>query len=149
MTIPVLLPASEVGVSEEKEVRTMNENKKNRKHRIIFRVNDEELRIIEALYKSTTYKYFAGYARSILLKKPVTVKYRNQSADEILSSLILLKKEINHIGNNINQAVKKLHMLDENEKIRSWISIHESFADELNKKINELDQLTLQLNRKW
>src|ERR1700735_3446542 len=111
MTILALLPASEVGVREEKDFRTMNENKKNRNHRIIFRVNDEELKIIDGLYKSSTFHYLGSYARSVLLKKPVTIKYRNQSADEILSAIILLKKEINHIGNNINQAVKKLHML--------------------------------------
>lgn len=48
----------------------------------------------------------------VLLKKPVTINYRNQSADEILSAMRQLKKELNDVGNNFNQAVHKLHTLD-------------------------------------
>jgi hypothetical protein len=40
------------------------------------------------------------------LNKPVTVKYRNESADVIMTAMIQLKNELNPIGNNINQAVK-------------------------------------------
>ena len=44
----------------------------------------------------------------LCLQKPVTVKYRNQSADDFLQAMLELKKELSAIGNNYNQAVHKI-----------------------------------------
>lgn len=77
------------------------------------------------------------YARNVLLQKPVQVKVRNQSADEILSALLKIKKELNAIGNNFNQAVHKLHTLDRIPEFRTWIMLHETTRQAVEKKIAE------------
>jgi hypothetical protein len=46
-----------------------------------------------------------------LLEKPVGFKYRNESLDQVMEELMVLRKELNGIGNNLNQSVKKLHSL--------------------------------------
>ena len=91
----------------------MNDNNTiSERHWIGFRVKPEEYRQIHRHFSATTCRKLSEYARKVLLNRPVTVKFRNQSADEFLSSMLPLKNELNAIGNNFNQAVKKLHSLD-------------------------------------
>ncbi|WP_206683265.1 plasmid mobilization protein, partial [Escherichia coli] len=67
---------------------------------------------LEKFQQKTTEKDTSSYLRKVALQKPVTVKYRNESADDFLLDMLNLKKELNAIGNNFNQAVHKLHILD-------------------------------------
>jgi ribosome biogenesis protein Nip4 len=39
--------------------------------------------------------------------------------------MILLRNELNSIGNNFNQSVKKLHTLDEISEIKIWAILSE------------------------
>jgi hypothetical protein len=90
----------------------MSENDANKKKGwISFRVKPEEYDKIHQHLGNTTHKKLSEYARKVLLNKPVTIKYRNESADVIMTAMIQLKNELNSVGNNINQAVKKLHTL--------------------------------------
>jgi hypothetical protein len=113
------------------------------------RFKPEELEQVESYFKSTTCRKLSDYIRRVLLKKPVVVKYRNQSADEFLSEMILLKKELNAIGNNFNQAVKKLHMLDDFAEFKSWLIQNETNKEILFNKINEIQIRMNQLYEIW
>ena len=129
----------------------MKEIKKIRSRWINIRVNEDEYSKIENWYKKTTCQSISEYARNLLLNHPVIIKYRNQTADEFLSEMICIKNELSAIGNNYNQAVHRLHILDRIEEIKSWLHIHEpthqSFmrkTEEIKSKINEIYQLWLQ-----
>lgn len=98
----------------------MKEKNKTPKQWISFRVKAEEYNIINGFFESTTCRKLSEYVRKVLLKKPVTVNHRNQSADEILSALNQLKKELSAVGNNFNQSVHKLHTLDTIPEIKLW-----------------------------
>ena len=74
--------------------------KEVRNRRIIFRMNEEEYSRLETLFKETTCRKLSDYLRRISLFRPVIVKHRNKSLDEILAVMIQLKKELNSIGNN-------------------------------------------------
>ncbi|RFS26771.1 plasmid mobilization relaxosome protein MobC [Chitinophaga silvatica] len=76
-------------------------------------------------FQQTTCRNLSQYARQVLLNKPVVLKYRNQSADEILSALIGIKNEISAIGNNYNQEVKRLHTLKDSPEMLTWILSNE------------------------
>jgi hypothetical protein len=41
--------------------------------------------------------------------------------DDFLKEMLHLKKELNAIGNNFNQAVHKLHTLDRIPEFQQWI----------------------------
>jgi hypothetical protein len=110
-------------------------------------MNDEEYNLLEKLQQKTTIKYISSYARKILLQKPVVVKYRNQSADEFLKEMLLLKKELNYIGNNFNQAVHKLHLLDKIPEFRTWILNNENMQRALIKKTEEIEKRMEQMYR--
>ena len=105
-----------------------------RKEWISFRVKPEEYDKIYNLFQQTTCRKLSEYSRKVLLNKPVVIKYRNQSADGFLEEMILLKNELNAIGNNFNQAVKRLHSLDTESQMKSWLlvydSIHKTFSNQ-------------------
>src|SRR5450432_3665317 len=106
---------------------------------ISFRVKTSEYALIEQYYKATTCRSLSEYARKVLLSKPVTVKYRNQSADQFLAEMLLFKNELSAIGNNFNQAVKRLHSLDGLPQMRSWLLIYDSTHKAFMNKVVEIN----------
>ena len=112
---------------------------------VVVRMNETEFEQAEKFRKKTTERYLSTYVRKLSLQKPLTVKYRNESADDFLLDMLNLKKELNAIGNNFNQAVHKLHLLDKIPEFRVWINqydaLHQSFiskTEQINLKVNEL-----------
>lgn len=114
-----------------------------------IRVNEDEYKKIHDIYKKTTSQSISEYARTILLQKPVTVKYRNQSADEFLSEMITLKNELNAIGNNYNQAVHRLHILDRIPEIKTWLLVHETMYQSFMKKVKEIQMQMNKIHELW
>jgi hypothetical protein len=126
-----------------------NENK-NRIKWLTIRLNAEEENKLIKFYKRTTANSLSEYARDVLLKEPLNILYRNQSADEFLSEMILLKNELNAIGKNFNQAVHKLHTLDHIQDIKTWAILNEisnknfiAKAEEIKEKMNQIYHLWL------
>jgi len=116
-----------------------------RKKMVVVRMNDAEFEQVEKLGKQSIERNLSSYLRKVSLQKPVIIKYRNQSADDFIKQMVELKKELNAIGNNFNQAVHKLHLLDKIPEFRQWIQqyegLHQSFiskTEQINFKVNEL-----------
>lgn len=114
-----------------------------------IRVNEKEYNQVHDLYKKTTSQSISEFARNILLKKPVTIKYRNESADQFLSEMIRLKNELNAIGNNYNQAIHRLHILDRIPEIKTWLLIHEIRYQSFIKKVEEIKIQMNQIYQSW
>lgn len=116
----------------------MEEQRKNRTKWLHLRLNPDEFEILNKRFKNSTCPKFSDFARKNLLQKPIVKKYRNESLDELILELVRLRTELNSIGNNFNQAVKKLHTLNQISEFRHWIISHE-----LEKKvlINTIDQI--------
>jgi len=125
---------------QEKEVR----NKM-----VVVRMNNTEFERVENLRKKTTERYLSSYLRKLSLEKPVTVKYRNQSADDFLKEMLELKNELNAIGNNFNQAVHKLHILDKIPEFRIWINQYDGMQRNLISKVEEIKLRINQLYEQW
>jgi len=124
-------------------------NEQTERHWISFRVKPEEYNQINRHFKTSTCRKLSAYARNVLLQKPVTIKVRNQSADEILSVLLKIKKELNAIGNNLNQVVHKLHTLDRIPEFRTWIMLHESTRQTVEKMVAETKIKMEEFYRQW
>jgi hypothetical protein len=127
----------------------MKETKSVRNKWLHIRVNEKEFNKIHDLYKKTTSQSISEFARNILLKKPVIIKYRNQSADQFLSEMINLKNELNAIGNNYNQAVHRLYILDQIPEIKTWLLIHEIRYQSFIKKVEEIKIQMNQIYQSW
>ena len=125
------------------------EEKEVRKHFVKTRMNDAELNQLTTLQQKTTERDISSYLRKVSLQKPVTVKYRNQSADDFLKQMLELKKELNGIGNNFNQAVHKLHLLDKIPEFRVWIQQYDGLQKVLVNKVEEIKVRMNQLYEEW
>ncbi len=103
----------------------------------------------EKFQQKTTDKDVSSYLRKVALQKPVTVKYRNESADDFLLDMLNLKKELNAIGNNFNQTVHKLHILDKIPEFRVWVQQYDGLQKTLISKVEEIKLRMNQLYDQW
>jgi len=60
-----------------------------------------------------------------------------------------LRKELNAIGNNYNQAVKKLHTLDKIPEFRIWTQDNEGVKLAFLKKVEDIKSRIYQINEQW
>ena len=120
-----------------------------RKKMVVVRMNSDEFEQLEKFCKQTTERSVSSYLREVALKKPVIVKYRNQSADDFLREMLELKNELNAVGNNFNQAVHKLHILDKIPEFRSWLNNYDGLKIALTNKVEEIKFRMNQLYEKW
>ena len=81
----------------------------NRTQQLILRVRPDEYEKLKKRLQKSTCRSMSEYSRNVLLQKPITFTYRNRSMDDVLEELIQIRDELNHIGNNFNQAVHKLN----------------------------------------
>jgi hypothetical protein len=101
----------------------MENEEENRSRRIIVRLKPTEFKVVDARFKKTMFRKFSEYTRSVLLEKSITVTYRDRSMDEVLEELILLRKELNAIGNNLNQVVRNINSSEGNADSRLWLTL--------------------------
>jgi len=106
--------------------------------RITIRLKENEFIQLDAQFKKTTCRKFSDYLRRLMLDKPITVLYRNASADAFLTEMVGLKNELSALGNNFNQMVKRLHTFDHFSEIKSWAMINEFSKENLNKKMQDI-----------
>ncbi|MBC6489679.1 hypothetical protein ACFSQD_05055 [Flavihumibacter stibioxidans] len=123
--------------------------KEVRRKMVVVRMNETEFNQLEKFQQQTTEKDTSSYLRKVVLQKPVTVKYRNESADDFLLDMLSLKKELNAIGNNFNQAVHKLHLLDKIPEFRLWVQQYDSLQKALIGKVDEIKLRMNQLYEQW
>jgi hypothetical protein len=128
----------------------MNE-KINRTRLLQARLTPGEYEKVQTKFSKTTCRKLSDYVRKALLDKPVTVNMRNQSLDAFMAEMIELRNELNAIGNNYNQLIKRLHVLHDIPEMKSWLLLHESArkillnkVEEIKTKINSIDDQWLQ-----
>jgi hypothetical protein len=123
----------------------MKEEQKEKFKWISFRVTPHDYDLIYSHLKKSRSRKMSDYARRVLLQKPVVVTYRNQSTDDFLSLAMGLFKTLNGIGNNFNQAVKKLHTLRDIQEFRTWYMTWSVERQTLLNKIDEVKRLTVKM----
>ena len=116
---------------------------------LVVRVNAGEFETIEKLWRRSTERTLSHYHRKVLLNEPVTIKYRNESADDFLRKMLQLKTELNAIGKNFNQAVHKLHVLDKIPEFRQWLKQYDTTQKILLKKIAEIENKLQEIWEAW
>jgi mobilization protein MobC len=121
----------------------------NLTRRVTIRLKPEEYNKIHSQFKFSTKRKLSEYIRAVLLGKSLTVFTRSKSLDDFISEMILLRSELNSIGNNFNQSVKKLHTLDEIPEIKTWAILNEKSKEIFIKKVDEIKEKINQISDKW
>ena len=127
----------------------MSEVKKNHSKWLHIRLKEEEYNKIHKKFEASTCRKLSEYARRILLDKAITVNQRNQSLDDFMAEMIRLRNELHNIGNNFNQAVKKLHTLQKTEEFKSWLLLNETTRKMLLEKVENIKQKIALISDKW
>jgi len=129
----------------------MKDKNNNRDKRIIFRLTQQEYRKIQQQWAASTCPKLSDFLRRRLLDRPLTTTYRNASLDDLMAELMLLRKELNYIGNNFNQAVHKLHTADSDAEMKIWAQLQReqqqqliAHAEKIKEKINSIADIWLQ-----
>ena len=129
--------------------KVMKDKKNNRTRLVGVRFSVEEYEQLKTKFHSTTSRQLSDYIRRILLNKKVTVFTRNKSLDEFMAEMILLRKEMNAIGNNFNQAVKKLNAFQDFFEIKIWLSVYDSSRKIVMRNVDEIKSKINQFSDQW
>ena len=113
------------------------------------RLTLQEYQLLEKKWKATTCRKLSEYVRKCLFDKPITTFYRNKSEDEGIAELSRLRTELNQIGVNLNQAVKRLHAIQNLDEFKSLIASYEIEKRMLANKVDEVKRHVQKLAEKW
>ena len=127
----------------------MEKKSLNRNRIAAVRFTAEEYGRLVKRLKGTDCRQMSEYLRKCILGKPITAKCRNASLDEMMLETIRLRKELNALANNFNQAVKKLHALSQVPEFRDWIMQSEAQRAALLEKVEEIQKAIEKTARKW
>jgi ribosome biogenesis protein Nip4 len=127
----------------------MSEQKNLRNKWLHVRLSEAEYKKIKNGFSNSTKRKVSDYVRSILLNKPITVYTRSKSLDDFISEMILLRNELNSMGNNFNQSVKRLHTLDQIPDIKTWAILNEKSKEIFIKKVDEIKEKINQISDIW
>lgn len=127
----------------------MKEQHSNRTRIIGLRLTPDEYAKIEKKWKTSTCRKLSDYVRRSMFEKPVVTTYRNSSQDDLMTELTRLRSELNAVGNNFNQAVKKLHTLSQITEFKSWLIAYEVEKKILSNKVDEVRNNVKKLLEIW
>ena len=127
----------------------MSETKSNLSKWLHIRLTENDFKKINTRFSNSTCRKLSEYARRVLLDKVVTINQRNQSLDDFMEEMIKLRNELNAIGNNFNQAVKKLHTLTQISEFKIWLMSNEEDRKKLLQKVDEIKSKINQISDKW
>lgn len=127
----------------------MEKENSNRTRIVGLRFTPQEYKKIERKWKASTCRKLSDYIRKYLFNKPITTNYRNQSLDEFMSEMIKLRGELHAVGNNFNQAVKKLHTLQQIPEFKTWIISTELERSMLLNKVEEIKNHIQKISEIW
>lgn len=127
----------------------MEQANTNRTRIIGLRLTPKEYEQIEKKYKASTCRKLSDYVRRSIFEKPIVTTYRNQSLDDSMTEMMRLRNELNSIGNNFNQAVKKLYTLHQITEFTSWLTAYETEKNTLLIKVEEIKNHIEKIGEKW
>jgi hypothetical protein len=127
----------------------MMEEQNNRTKWLHLRLTPDEYQKIMKEFNKSTCRKLSDYARKNLLQKPIVNTYRNKSLDDFMAEMIRLRGELNAIGNNFNQAVKKLHTLQQIAEFKHWLTSYELEKKILFNKMDEIKKYIQKFAESW
>jgi hypothetical protein len=116
---------------------------------LTIRMSEEEYQEAERLTGETTCHSLSEYSRRAILGKPVVMRYRNISLDDFMTGMLDLQNELNAIGANFNQLVRRLHTLKQVPDIQQWILLNEQDKTRLFRQIETISNTINKAYQLW
>ena len=114
-----------------------------------IRLSQDDYNRLEKIRKNTNCQSLPEMCRRILTHKKITFFQVDASMDGPMHQLILIKKELNAIGVNVNQITHAFHLADtNNQKVFLALKVAEQY-NMVGTRVNELMAIIAQLSQKW
>lgn len=127
----------------------METENNNRKKRIYVRLTDKEFSTLENRLKATTCNKLSDYVRRCLFDKPITIITRDAATDDLIVKMSQLNYEMNAIGSNFNQLVKKINTSFQTTSFSNALSLVTMQRDAIEKKLEEVKNELQKVAEKW
>ncbi|MCF0072226.1 plasmid mobilization relaxosome protein MobC [Dyadobacter sp. CY261] len=127
----------------------MKEEKSNKTKLVLFRLTPKEYATLEAKRGRTTCRKLSEFLRLLIFNRPVTVIERNGSLDQMIGELSELREELNRLGNNFNQATRRLNAVNQISEFRNWIASYEAEKAFLFLILDKIKSQTDKLADRW
>ncbi len=103
----------------------------------------------EKKFKESTCNDMSEYIRRMVMSKPIVSAIRNKSLDDLMAEMSQLRTELNRIGNNFNQSVKRLHTLNQLAEFRTWVVTYDLEKKTLANKMDEIKSRIKIIAESW
>jgi hypothetical protein len=127
----------------------MEKQQSNRSRIIGLRLTPQEYTEIRVRFNATTNRKLSDYVRHVLLDGTVTIRTRDQSVDDFMAEMILLRNQLQAAGNNLNQAVHKLHTFRDSADVLGWLFTYQAQVTEFFRKVEEIKLKINQFADRW
>jgi len=127
----------------------METESNNRKRRIYVRLTDKEFTTLESRCKNTTCRSISDYVRYCIFSRPITTITRDASADEAITQMSNLNRELNAVGSNFNQLVRKVNATSQAAEIKGLFLLFENQKKAMFSKIDEVKEQLQKLSERW
>ena len=94
-------------------------NEKQAKRFVSIRLTEEDFKEVYRQCENSTCRSLTEYVKKVLTKKPVTVKVRNQTQDELLQTMIGIKNRLDQLAAQAEGSGSGVSILLEIREIKS------------------------------
>lgn len=129
--------------------RKKAEDSQRLQHVIQTRVNRSKFNQLSELAKKATNGSTSDLLRDILYKRKIKVQVVDKTLAEYMPELVRVRKELNAIGNNINQITRYFHQSPEETKKLFFATRVASLYENTGSKVTELLHLIEELGKRW
>ena len=113
------------------------------------RVSERFYNRLEEIRKNSNCQYIGEVARRILYREEIIWYHKDASMDSTVVELALIRKELNAVGNNINQITRHFHSADTaNQKMLQALKIVEEYK-KVAHKLDRVMDVTSEIAKKW
>jgi hypothetical protein len=128
----------------------MNMKRKElRSRKLTTRLTPEEYAGLQERFHTTTHRVFSDYIRDLILQRPITTRYRNQSLDEFIPVALALKNELQAIGRNFNQAVRRINNLPQAGDLKDSLEYFAAEQFAVQQKTEEIKNCLIKIYDLW
>ena len=121
----------------------------NRTKWLHLRLTEEEHKQLLKQFAATCTRKLSDYGRAVILGKPQIGSYRNRSMDDFVAEMIRLRTELNSIGSNFNQLVKKINTYQDHRTITALLAGYELDRRTMLRHIESIHQFIEKQTASW
>ena len=119
------------------------------KHDIKTRVNEHHYSRLLKLLEGSRCRTMSDLLREIICKGKLTIYTKDDSLSVVMHELVKIRKELNYIGNNINQVTRQINSATNRGTKFSLIVEVGELCREVEKAQSELFPVISALAKKW